>query len=154
MTHDRCKICQKLVRNAWYVLAVWRPRSCEEEDSRTLRCHSLKSGGIFDTLVKVWFFQTCGRSGKLWRPVGSTWRSFLGQHQAAGIYLKSCLGPLPCLGEALSIEQPPEESLWSFPEGTPILPPLLPKTNLTIQGWLTADSSSPFPIANLTLSDP
>ena len=35
----------------------------------------------------------------------------LGQHQAGGTYPKSCLGPLPCLGEALSIEQPPEESL-------------------------------------------
>ena len=37
-----------------------------------------------------------------------------------------------------------------FSEGTPTLHPLLPKTNLTIQGWLTADSSRPFPIANLT----
>ena len=82
-------------------------RRCEEEDSRIRRCQSLISGGIFDTWSESQFFQTCGRSGKLW----STWRSFLGQHQAAGIYLKSCLGPLPCLGEALSIEQPPEESL-------------------------------------------
>ena len=59
-----------------------------EEDSRIRHCHSLKSGGIFNTLVRVWFFQTCGRSGKLW----STWRSFLGQHQAAGINLKVNLG--------------------------------------------------------------
>ena len=35
----------------------------------------------------------------------------LGQHQAGGTYPKSCLGPFPCLGESLSIEQPPEESL-------------------------------------------
>ena len=34
----------------------------------------------------------------------------LGQIQAAGIYLKYCLGPLPCLGEAV-LSGPPEDPL-------------------------------------------
>ena len=34
----------------------------------------------------------------------------LGQFQAAGIYLKSCLELSPCLGEALSIKKPSRRS--------------------------------------------
>ena len=113
------------------------------------RCQSLISGGIFDTWSESQFFQTCGRSGKLW----STWRSFLGQHQAAGINLKVNLGLCIAYRWSETLCSPQEESLWSFPEGTPTLPPFLLKSNPTIQGWLT-DSSRPFPSANLTLSDP
>ena len=131
--------------SSYFLLAFWRPRSYEEEDSRTRHCQSLTSGGIFDTWSESQFFQTCGRSGKLW----STWRSFLGQHQAAGINLKVNLGLCIAYRWSETLCSPQEESLWSFPEGTPTLPPLLTKTNLTIQGWLT-DGSSPFPIANLT----
>ena len=50
-------------------------RICEE-DSRTRHCQSLTSGGIFDTWSESRLFQTCRRSGKLWQPAGSTWRSF------------------------------------------------------------------------------
>ena len=70
-------------------------RRCEE-DSRIRHCHSLKSGGIFDTLVKVWFFQNVEEVVSCGDPLGQLGDP-LGPIQAAGIYLKSCLGVLPCL---------------------------------------------------------
>ena len=71
-------------------------RSSEEEDSRIQHCHSLKSGGILDTLVKVWFFQNVEEVVSCGDPLGQLGDP-LGPIQAAGIYLKSCLGVLPCL---------------------------------------------------------
>ena len=59
----------------------------------------------------------------------------LGQFQAAGIYLKSCLGLSPCLGEALSIalRSPPEDPIV-IPVMEVYLLSFLPKSNPNIQG--------------------
>ena len=75
-------------------------------------CHSLTSGGTFNAWSEFGYFRhveevvSCGTGGN---PVGQLGDP-LGRIQAAGIYLKSYLGLLPCLGEALSIEKPSRRS--------------------------------------------
>ena len=101
-------------------------RICEEEeDPRNRHCHSLTSGGTFDTWSMFDSLQTCGESGKLWHrrhSCGSTWQSF--GSSASSRYLPEVLPgtfTLP-IGEVLSIERP---SRWSFCDpfhgGTPSL---------------------------------
>ena len=68
-------------------------RRCEE-DSRIRHCHSLKSGRTFDAWSEFVSFRhveevvSCGTIGN---PVGQLGDP-LSRIQAAGIYLKSCLG--------------------------------------------------------------
>ena len=136
--------CAMVHANCWHFED--QVGNSEEEDSRICHCQSLTSGGIFDTWSGSQFFQTCGRSGsscgQFGDPLGqlkqqvSTWR-----------LTWDCKLPIGELRQCASLQK---NHCDPFSEGTPTLPPLLPKTNLTIQGWLTADSSRPFPIANLT----
>ena len=100
-------------------------------------------------LVRVFFFQTCGRSGKLWhrrQSCGSTWRSF--GSNTSSRYLPEVL-PGTFTLPRWSVEHWALQKIPNYLFMDVHLLSLLPKSNPTFQGWLT-DSSSPFPIANLT----
>ena len=70
----------------------------KEKSQEVKLCHSLTSGGTFDAWSEFGSFRhveevaSCGTGGS---PVGQLGDP-LGRIQAAGIYLKSYLGLLPC----------------------------------------------------------
>ena len=135
------------------MLAFWR--SSQKFWRRRVKNSALSQSKIWWNLGHLGqslVLSECGRSGKLWRSVGSTWRS-LGSNSSSR-YLPEVLPgsfTLP-VGEVLSIVATLQKILFVF-SWRYTYSPFLPKCNLTLKGWLT-DRSSPFPIANLTLSDP